>query len=1041
MIKNMESLLHTKIKKVLHFILILFLILLFRIWHLCVIQKESKVKEAKKPQKRTVLEQANRGAIYDRYGQPIAINRIRYRASIYYAHIRQIPSFALEKQNKTTIRRHPRKEHIQKLAKTLSRELGLDEKRIEDLIYSKAALLPHVPFIIKENISEKEYYRLKMLEKDLAGLQAELAPERFYPHGKAAADLIGYIGSISSKEYGKIANEIKMLEMELWENRQQEANIFKKSSKSLQEIKDRLDALKKQAYQVNDFIGKSGVEGFFEKELRGFHGHKSFVVDIQGSVLKEAEDRQKAIAGKTLHSTIILELQKYAEELLAKDEKERDGKSRYYDAEKKEMVIQPQPWIKGGAIVVLEPKSGEILTLATYPGFDPNDFSSKNPDNFKKRLQWLENTAYLQTVFDGQSSFTCSPAEQKLSWPLFIDIMTLNSPKIKPCLKQAGTIKKALLLQEQVETLLYLAKTKNTSMIFDVLFPTSAKTGKAFDIIQLEKELQKNQVEIKKIKQSLISVFGNLPNRDILFCLDLLRIAVYSPAFSDLLLEKIGSLSLDYYWDFSKKTLFLKNRLEQIIRPIFHQTYFTQFRKIHQKDFLIAKRDEEKENKLYPRPYLDYLDQMEDTLFKNFFQKNYLKLLTSWIKKTKPQNEQLSVYFDILNQKENDSLELDFLENATQKLSFEESLAFLKTVRSFNQLERPLFGMYSGLKKTAKEKDLAALFYPKEGLGYMTSFAYKQAAPLGSIFKLVPAWAALKKQYLTAKSNWQKEHLNPLSMIDTRLNPSIVGYSLDGKPYTRYYKGGRLPASSARNMGQIDLISAIEQSSNVYFALLAGEFLDSPAELLSAAKDFSFGSKTGLDLPAESKGLLPTDLFTNKTGLYSFAMGQHSFEATPLQTAVMLAAIANGGKILKPKLIKGEPTAIRKKIFLPNKIRAAILEGMDKVLWGEKGSARLLTIQKLRDDPALKAEYKTLEHEMRGKTSTAEFMYKMGLAPSVKAEKYKDVWFGGFSFKNGSLKEPELVVVVFLRYGNAGREAAPIAAQIIKKYRELAKQI
>jgi len=64
--------------------------------------------------------------------------------------------------------------------------------------------------------------------------------------------------------------------------------------------------------------------------------------------------------------------------------------------------------------------------------------------------------------------------------------------------------------------------------------------------------------------------------------------------------------------------------------------------------------------------------------------------------------------------------------------------------------------------------------------------------------------------------------------------------------------------------------------------------------------------------------------------------------------------------------------------------------------------------------------------------------------PSSKAEMYKHIWFGGISFqKHQRVKEtwddPELVVVVFLRFGDAGKEAVPLALKMVKKYRELKK--
>ena len=106
------------------------------------------------------------------------------------------------------------------------RALGAVNQQIEDLIHSKASLLPHVPFVIKENISEKEYYKLRMLERNWMGLHAEISAERFYPSDKTASNIIGYLGAITQKEYLSIANEIKALELLIEEEKKGQSVLF-----------------------------------------------------------------------------------------------------------------------------------------------------------------------------------------------------------------------------------------------------------------------------------------------------------------------------------------------------------------------------------------------------------------------------------------------------------------------------------------------------------------------------------------------------------------------------------------------------------------------------------------------------------------------------------------------------------------------------------------------------------------------------------------------------------------------------------------------
>ncbi len=141
--------------------------------------------------------------------------------------------------------------------------------------------------------------------------------------------------------------------------------------------------------------------------------------------------------------------------------------------------------------------------------------------------------------------------------------------------------------------------------------------------------------------------------------------------------------------------------------------------------------------------------------------------------------------------------------------------------------------------------------------------------------------------------------LNPLVMVDDKKEVGknwIVGYTESGKTIPRHYKGGILPRSDHAGVGKINLVTAIAASSNPYFSLLALEHLDDPDELLEAARQFGYGSRTGIELPGETSGNLPKDIAYNRSGLYSFAIGQHTLLGTPLQSAVMFSAVANGGR-------------------------------------------------------------------------------------------------------------------------------------------------
>ena len=85
-----------KTNRLLQIIAVAFLLIGFRIWHLAVIQREEKLIEAQRPQRRTQVLRADRGNIQDRFGIPLAVNRICYTASVCYNELTQIPSSGWE---------------------------------------------------------------------------------------------------------------------------------------------------------------------------------------------------------------------------------------------------------------------------------------------------------------------------------------------------------------------------------------------------------------------------------------------------------------------------------------------------------------------------------------------------------------------------------------------------------------------------------------------------------------------------------------------------------------------------------------------------------------------------------------------------------------------------------------------------------------------------------------------------------------------------------------------------------------------------------
>ncbi len=1030
-----------RVSRIVNLFLCILLLILLRIWYLSVVKYEDYFQQSRKPQRRTIIEPIERATIRDRFNEPLAINQVQYNAAICYADIRQIPTTRWEKDSTGKLKKSlSRRSYIEQFALFLEKELGLSATAIEDIIHGKASLFPHTPFVIKADIDESLYARLKMAEKDWVGLHMQRVSRRIYPQGKCGCNIVGYLGAISQKEYIKIADEIRKLKNYLSEREEGKLVFLPSGYSSPFEVRKRLKELEERAYTINDLVGKSGVEATFDEALRGIYGKKILEVDQKGNCISELPGARPSIEGEKLILSISIELQKTAEELLAQYEFFQDKRDKNKSKERS------HSWIRGSSIVAMHPETGEILALASHPRFDPNDFILARDLKYKNEKsseirRWLENETHIAEIWDGKyplSRELFSPDQGTfyeerlpLTWERFLSTILWKEGKVYPAIETVNTIEEALHIQDNPES-----------------------------------------------EDALLT--------------DLLSLAVHPDDIPLSLRQEIGKVSLGD-WRFYNQTVCLyRAKLYSLIKEIFHKVDFQDWRSSYFKNFIKIKRTQERKEKRFARPYTDYLELEEHRQFQEFWKANRLLFLHCFVTGISPPSSPLSIYLEEITTLRHSikDVHLEHLQAFITSLSLSSQLHLLAAWRSFEELNRPLRGSYSLLRKengVQLQKHLAAAFYPVYGFGYERSQAFRQSTPLGSVFKLMPAYAALCKKFEELKEHVNSlDELSPFTLIDEsrRVNSrNLMGYFSSGEPIPGYYKGGRLPRSSA-SMGSVNLMEAIERSSNLYFSILAGDFLSSSMDLAFYASQFGFGEKTGINLPGEYQGELPLDVAHDKTGLYSLAIGQHSLVVTPLQTAVMFSSIANGGKILKPQIVKliagkqrtfeeeslffqkdfpykdtlsligvtfplftqpltGDEQSyiayhlpqVKSTVPMPEKVRSFLIEAMRRVTNGARGSARPSIINQLYHNRQALQDYGRISSQLIGKTGTAEILYKDTIDGPPDLEKH--VWFAGISFTDSTLQTPELVVVVYLRFGESGKEGAPLAARIVQKWREL----
>ncbi len=1102
----------THIHRILFLLASIFLLFAARIYYLAVVKHQYHVDCAKKPALRSVIKTPNRGTIRDRFNNPLAINTISYTISVLYDPIKRLPqkSTSIENSMKKII--HPRKEAINSLALLLEKFSDKDAESIEDLIYSKASLFPSTPFNIAVDVSEDIFYLLKQKESRYPGLHMQICKKRTYPQGKVGSHLLGYMGAIDQREHISFKNSIQTLKEYLENQKNDLVTPLPKGYNSLKECKEALKSHLEKSYTLHSQVGKSGIEKMFDNELKGSIGKDFYLVDHKGNRRCKLPESYDETPGRRVMLTISSKLQDHCEKLLADSEKLRS--ENFHRAGKDHNQI-PAPWIKGGSIVAMIPSTGEIVAMASYPTFDPNDFSAENKDN---ALTWLETPSHIEKLFNGEKSLSkdtynintenWTHESRVVDFNFFISNILSKDSKVKKAITKIKNIHGANFIQNCMETLLSLSEATDMHSLMDALYSDSKLHTPTFhqgERAQKEAIIATINAKtslLEEIRKEIDPYFTLIPlNDDKILFLDILRLFCPNHLFDDSLLAETGDETLATYKEFGDAKIFVEKEVLEITKKIFHLIEFKQWRKTYFKEYLESKRIEEKNNKKHAKPYISYLEEIEQKLFEHFFEINKWEFISAYLTVGAPINpKDIRIpYFQALIETglANKNPSYLKLQEHLKTLSASQIIPYIKTMRSYKELNRPLLGKYyfpfkSG--NTATEQDLARSFYPGKGFGFSKSHAFAENTPLGSSFKVFIGYEALMEHYASLENPTYP--LNPMTIIDhsppysaTLNKNSVLGYDLNYTPIKRIYKGGRLPRGH-QNIGKVDFSEAMERSSNLYYSLLASNVIKDPSTLIETIKTLGFGSKTGIYLPYEATGSIPTDILTNRTSLYSFAIGQHSLIVTPLQTAVALSSLVNNGQVIKPQIVKAianmEPekdqttllyktsahyekqyknigiffpifpqaeeaktapylhtyeTEVVRNLNIPEAVHKTLMMSLYKVVNSSKGTARPEVISSLLTNPYKRAIYKSVMKNMGGKTSTAEIAYNPTLDREQKAVIVKNIWFTGISFTDTTVfSNSDLVVVVQLLFGNHGKEAAPLAASVINEWQKILKE-
>ena len=272
-------------------VIVAFTLIWARAYYLQVVQYENLNEQAERNRTAVVPVVPMRGEVEDRNGEILASNYSAYTLEITPSKVPDLDAVLSELEPLVTISKR-------------------DRRRFNKLL-SETKAFEAIP--IRTLLSDEEVARFAAQRWRFPGVEIRARFFRNYPLGATASHLVGYIGRINQREQDEI---------ESWPD-EERAN-----------------------YRGTDYIGKLGIEQFYEKELHGETGIERIETSAGGRAVSILDSRP-ARPGRTIELTIDAKLQQLTEQLF--------GDRR-------------------GALVAIDPRNGEILAFVSAPTFDPNLF-------------------------------------------------------------------------------------------------------------------------------------------------------------------------------------------------------------------------------------------------------------------------------------------------------------------------------------------------------------------------------------------------------------------------------------------------------------------------------------------------------------------------------------------------------------------------------------------------------------------------------------------------------------------------------------------
>ena len=208
---------------------------------------------------------------------------------------------------------------------------------VRDLIKSQG-YSQYNPVTIAKDISQKTISQLEESAIQLPGVSVAVEPVRYYPNTTLASHILGHMGKMPSG--------------------QEDTYLNREEGKK---------------YSKGDTVGISGIEKSYEEQLKGIDGYKKVQVDALGRITKELEVSEP-MSGDTVYLSIDKDLQEDTEKALKGVLQALRVGGTYKSIYGDKSFSSPAKNAASGAVIAIDAKTGDVLSMASYPNYDPNKF-------------------------------------------------------------------------------------------------------------------------------------------------------------------------------------------------------------------------------------------------------------------------------------------------------------------------------------------------------------------------------------------------------------------------------------------------------------------------------------------------------------------------------------------------------------------------------------------------------------------------------------------------------------------------------------------